>query len=364
MIKKNKWTLLITSLLILLPMMLGVIFWDKLPSQMVIHWGADGAVDGMGGRAVAVFVLPCILLALHWLCVIATVADPKNKNQNNKMFRVVLWIMPVLTIVLNAVMYAVSAGIEIDITTIITLMLGVMFIILGNYLPKCKINSTMGIKLPWTLRNDENWNMTHRFGGRLWVIGGLLVMLCTLLPGYTFVYPLVAIMLAMMIIPTVYSYLLYRKQLKNGVAMNEASEEERRFHSIGAKVSMIVVPIILIGCAVLMLTGNVDIQYDDSSFEISTAYWNDLTVAYDEVESIEYREKCDAGVRVSGFGSARLMLGIFENEEFGRYTRYSYTGCESCVVLRSADGKVMVLTGADPEATMAIYAELTARLEK
>ncbi len=86
----------------------------------------------------------------------------------------------------------------------------VLFIIFGNYLPKTKQSYSMGIKLPWTLNSEENWNRTHRLSGFLWVIGGALFLMLTFF-GWWNLYVLLGIVLAMALIPTVYSYLLYRK---------------------------------------------------------------------------------------------------------------------------------------------------------
>ena len=87
------------------------------------------------------------------------------------------------------------------------LMMGVLFIIVGNWMPKCEQTYTMGIKLPWTLNSKANWNATHRFGGKVWVIGGIATMLTAFLGSFLL---MMAILAAMAILPTVYSYLYYR----------------------------------------------------------------------------------------------------------------------------------------------------------
>ena len=71
---------------------------------------------------------------------------------------------------------------------------------------------TMGIKLPWTLNNEENWNKTHRFGGKVWVIGGVITMATALIGSF---WILLGILIVMVAAPTIYSYRLYRKQTKN-----------------------------------------------------------------------------------------------------------------------------------------------------
>ena len=212
MLKKNKATLLITTLAMLLPMVIGLILWNQLPDPMPSHWNIHGEVDGWSSKAFAVFGLPGMLLGFHWICVFASCADPKAANYTPKMLAVVLWICPVLSLMLNSMVFAAALGYQINIEIMMPLLLGLLFIIIGNLLPKCRQSYTMGIKLPWTLNNEENWNKTHRFGGKVWVIGGILIMATAILGNF---WIMMIVTLAMAILPTVYSYCLYRKQSKN-----------------------------------------------------------------------------------------------------------------------------------------------------
>ena len=210
MIKKNLKRLLLTSAVILLPILAGVILWDQLPNIVPIHFGANGKPDGYATRAVAVFVMPLVLLAFHWLCTLGTAADPKNKNIDKKALGLVLWICPMISLLINGVIYVTALGIAIDIPMIFGLFFGCLFVVIGNYMPKCRQSYTMGIKLPWTLENEDNWNRTHRFAGRLWTLGGLLTIVTAFL-GNAFIFVFLGLVLLMVIIPTVYSYLLYKK---------------------------------------------------------------------------------------------------------------------------------------------------------
>ncbi len=211
MIKKNNATLIITSIVILIPMLIGLLLWNKLPDPMPSHWGINGEVDGWSSKAFAVFGFPGLLMAIHWICVLASCTDPKSKDYTPKMIILVLWICPVLSLVLNSMVYAAALGYEISIEIIMPLLVGLMFIIVGNLLPKCRQSYTMGIKLPWTLASEENWNKTHRFGGKLWVAGGIVILATAFLGNF---WILLGVLVVMVAVPTVYSYLLYRKQAK------------------------------------------------------------------------------------------------------------------------------------------------------
>lgn len=210
--KKNKWTLVITSVIILLPMVVGLLLWDKLPEQVPYHWGINGEVDGWATKTQAVFLLPPFMLAMQWFCVLMTGLDPKAKNATeSKLMGLVLWIIPVLNLFLHVMVYLAAFGRKVDMAAIMPLVMGVLFVVIGNYLPKCKQSYTMGIKLPWTLNDEENWNKTHRLAGKLWVAGGLLCMPCALLSGVWSFIVMMSILVVMCAVPTVYSYQLYKK---------------------------------------------------------------------------------------------------------------------------------------------------------
>lgn len=208
MIKKNWKTLLVTSLIILLPILAGVILWDRLPEQIPSHWNAAGEVDGWSSKAFAVFGMPAILLAVQWLCTLGAAADPKKAAHSDKMIHLVLWLVPVLNTVLSLITYATALGQVVLVDVVMPAFVGLLFVIIGNYLPKCKQNYTIGIKIPWTLNSEENWNRTHRFAGWLWVACGLAILATSFLGGFEFFF---GIALVMVLAPVIYSYILHRK---------------------------------------------------------------------------------------------------------------------------------------------------------
>ena len=208
MIKKHLKTLIITSVIILLPMLAGAFLWNQLPEQIPTHWNAAGEVDGWSSKAFAVFGLSGLLLGVQWLCVIATGTDPKQANHSDKILQLVLWITPVLSVVLYTITYAAALGKEVRVEVILPVLTGLILAIIGNYLPKCKQNYTIGIKIPWTLSSEENWNKTHRFAGRLWLVCGIAIMLTGFFGGFWIFF---GIVLLMVLAPFLYSYLLHRK---------------------------------------------------------------------------------------------------------------------------------------------------------
>ena len=210
MIKKHWKILLVTSLITLLPIVAGVVLWNQLPDPMPSHWNAAGEVDGWSSKPFAVFGLPLIMTAALWLCALGTGADPKKANHPEKVVHLVLWIIPIISIVLFTITYAVALGKNVRIELVMPVVMGLIFAIVGNYLPKCKQNYTIGIKIPWTLNSEENWNRTHRFAGRLWTVCGIAIILTGFFGGFWIFF---GVALLMVIAPIVYSYLLHRKDV-------------------------------------------------------------------------------------------------------------------------------------------------------
>lgn len=355
MIKKNKWNLLFSSIVILLPIAFGLIFWNQLPEELTTHWGADGQADGWMTKGATIFVLPLILLAFHWFCFLASCKLPGGNDQNPKLLGIVLWIIPIISLAANGTIYAVAFGKEINPVFFVFPLLGILFIAIGNYLPKCKRNIAAGIKVKWALQNEENWYATHRFGGKVYVIGGFFLLACMFLPTLIALWAGGVALLAIVFIPVIYSYAYYKKQVKAGTY---TAEPIPNLNTKAAKIiTLVTLPLVLILVVVLMFTGDVNINYTETAFTIEASFWSDLTVEYDGITNIEYREDGVSGSRANGVGSARLLVGIFQNEEFGNYTRYTYTNSKPCVMLE-VEGKILVINGIDEAATKTIYETL------
>ena len=208
--KLNKKWMIITTLICLLPIAAGLAVYGKLPEQVPTHFAFDGTPNGWSSRAMAVFGIPAILAAINLFLHFSLNADPKKKNMGEAMVKICLCIIPVISVLVNGMVLANALGYSTKMETVIPALVGVLFVLIGNYLPKTKQSYTMGIKLPWTLNSEENWNRTHRLGGFLWVIGGLVFILMTFL-GWWSIWTFGVILAVMVLVPMVYSYLLYKK---------------------------------------------------------------------------------------------------------------------------------------------------------
>lgn len=344
-----------------LPTIIGLILWNHLPDTMTSHWGADGVADGTSGKGFMVFGMPAIMAAFNLLCMAGTVLDKRNKDQNKKLMGIIFWIMPMISVTVMSSVYAIALGKTVGATMAVSFLMGVLFIVMGNYMPKATQNRTMGIKIYWTLANEENWNKTHRFAGKLWVAGGILVLLGMLLPLKWMVMVLVPVMLLMVIVPMVYSYCIYRKHRAQGIEYGKipVSKGEKQV----TKVSMFFLALILVGVAFLMFAGSISYTCGEDALQIEADFQSDIAVPYASIEEMELLEDFRVGVRVMGYSSVKLSMGNYQNDELGQYTLYSYNGCDSMILIR-LDGKYLAINCKTSGETQALYQQLLKAIGK
>ena len=365
MIRRNKLKLVISSIIILLPMLIYFFGGKILPEEISVHWGLDGTADGWMQSSLVFFILPLILLAIHWLCMILSSIIDKGQEQSKKVVEFTFWIMPAISLASCGLIFAVALGYTANIHSFIYVILAAAFIIIGNYMPKTTRNRTMGIKIKWALSNDENWNATHRFAGKLSVLAGFLCLLAIPLPPLAFIFIIPIVILLVAVVPTIYSYRFYKKQLREGKATKEDYENGYirivKNKKAAVAVSVILGIVLVIVLSVLMFTGSIETTFDDNALSVKASFWSDLTLNYEDIESVEYREEGVDGVRINGVGSARLLLGVFQNDEFGVYTRYTYTGDQPCAVIKTAT-RTVVLCAETVEETIEIYERISAEI--
>ena len=346
MILKNKFLLLLTSLLILLPIPVAYLLQNRYPEQtagiLQVVWPVLGLLVG------------------QWICILVSKWDPSNKGKNQKALSMILWIIPLLSNLICGVLFALLMGADFSPFGWICGGIGVLFAVIGNYMPKTKMNATLGIKTPTTYSSEANWNATHRFAGKLWFWGGLALIPGGFLPENLAIGLMLLVMAVMVVLPMIYSHRFYRKEKAGGKDVKRGYSPENTKMTKGALAISVV---ILALCTCVMFTGNIDYQFREDSLLIDSSIYTDHVLKYESIEALEYREGNVPGSRTGGFGSARLLMGFFKNEEFGTYIRYTYTKPEACVVV-TTQGRTLVLSGETGEATRILYQELKTRTGK
>jgi uncharacterized membrane protein len=203
--------------LIIIALIVGALAYGQLPDKVPTHWNLQGEVDNYSGRFFGAFGLPLITLGIYLLMIIVPRIDPKRSNYskfprayNAVIVCIVLFMLYIYTITLFA-----AFNYPINIGKMVRLALGIMFIVLGNYMTQARHNYTFGIRVPWTLASPEVWKKTHRVGGKLFVIAGIIILLSIFVNDYLAFVLTIGSLIGATVLATIYSYVIYKKE-KNG----------------------------------------------------------------------------------------------------------------------------------------------------
>jgi len=175
---KNEW-LLIT--IVLVPFVYLATIWHELPERVPMHWNIQGEIDRYGNRAELILIPLLLPLLIYLIFLVVPLIDPKNKigKTGQKYQRLKTWITAFMSILAMVIIYSAKNR-SLANPNYIILALGVIYIIVGNYLQTVRPNYFIGIRTPWTLENQTVWKDTHRIAGKLWFAGGFLIVISSL----------------------------------------------------------------------------------------------------------------------------------------------------------------------------------------
>ena len=143
--KKINKELIVSTIACFIPMVISLLFYNKLPDQVPTHFGLNGEANGYSSKVFFTFAMPFLFMALHLFVNIVIQNDPKRANSPKIMFSLVRWLIPVLMTIVTGLSIAAALNVNINVSTWILCFIGILFIVIGNYLPKCKQNYTIGI---------------------------------------------------------------------------------------------------------------------------------------------------------------------------------------------------------------------------
>ena len=209
--KKHVFPLSIT----LLTLVAWLIALPHLPATMPIHWGANGEADGFATKINAMILTVGIMVLIYFIIAFVPRIDPRKENYKyfSKTYNIVLNAVLLLFFFVNMSTILQGLGYNMPMAYIAPIMAGLVFIIIGNYLQRVRSNYFMGIRTPWTLSNETVWKKTHRLSGKIFFIGGLLILISAFLPdGYKSVIMWGSIVLCVAV-PYLYSYVAYKKEM-------------------------------------------------------------------------------------------------------------------------------------------------------
>lgn len=217
---KNKYDykniLIFSGVIFLFTIALTIWVWAKIPSdaQIPFHWNIQGEVDRYASKEIGLLVGPLTVLFLTLLLIFIPRMEPRKENlaQSQKAYKTVIGGILVFFAGLHLITILVSLGYVVNIIPAMAFLLGALFMAIGNYLGKVRSNFMFGIRTPWTLSSEVSWNKTHRLGGWLFFITGLLVFLSGFLRngGWAFATLLGGFFLAIILLFG-YSYWVWRR---------------------------------------------------------------------------------------------------------------------------------------------------------
>lgn len=187
----------------------------RLPDPVPIHWNIAGEPDNFAPRSWGVYLLPLTALGLYLLVMLIPSLDPKRANYekfaDTYHLLAVAFVM-FLVFIQGVMLYTIVVGEGELNTNLVLVAVGVLFILIGNYMPRMRPNWFAGIRTPWTLSDPVVWRRTHRLGGHVFIGAGILMALTAVLP-FRWGLPLLLLAIAIAaIVPVAYSYWLYRRR--------------------------------------------------------------------------------------------------------------------------------------------------------
>ena len=203
------------AILVLIIMLLaGVIIYPYLPEKVPIHWNAAGQVDNYGSRPFGAFMLPFLTVGLYILMLVLPLVDPRRENYFKFLgaYRVIRLALVLFMAVLYGIVLTAALGYYVPMDRVMPVLLGLLFLLIGNYLPRVRYNYFVGIRTPWTLANEEVWRRTHRLAGIAYVLAGVISILTAFLArgAIAFTIVITAIILAS-VLSIIYSLVIFQQ---------------------------------------------------------------------------------------------------------------------------------------------------------
>ena len=197
-----KWkTLIVTTLVCLLPIVLGIALWQKLPSSVPIHFDINNNPDNFASKEFAVFGMPVLMVFLQFINCVITDINSKKHGERKKFEKVVKWIIPSLTVVLQIITFCYAIGYKVDIRRVVSVIVGIILVVIGNYMPKFDYIKNYDL-------STEKAKKINRFIGFETVVMGILFLVSIFLP------PVATVVCLILLVPYAIIGVIYG--IKNG----------------------------------------------------------------------------------------------------------------------------------------------------
>jgi uncharacterized membrane protein len=199
--------------LLALDVVFGLVAWNFMPARVPTHWGVSGEANGWGPAWVNAFLPPAIAVVLYLTFLYIPLIDPLHRNYGafGGPLRFLRFLVVGFLVVVHVLVVLASLGVAVPMDGAMRVALPLLFAGIGSRLPRLGHNWFFGIRTPWTLASEEVWTRTHALGGKVWTIGGLVLVPCAFLPGPAGLAVLVAGIAVLALVPVVYSAVLFKR---------------------------------------------------------------------------------------------------------------------------------------------------------
>jgi uncharacterized membrane protein len=207
----RKW---IPLLIVVAAFIASAVVYPRLPESMPTHFDMSGQPNGWSSRLFGAWVVPLFLVFMWGLVRVLPAIDPRGSNyaKFGGAFEGIIVSIMLFMLVLHIVMLRAALGYPVAMQRIVPVGIGVLFVVMGNLLPRARPNWFVGIRTPWTLSSDRVWEKTHRLGGHLFVAGGILIVLAALVMEQWAHIVLITVVVLCTATVFIYSYLEWKRE--------------------------------------------------------------------------------------------------------------------------------------------------------
>ena len=207
----RKW---VSMMIVVAAFIVSAVVYPRLPATIPTHWDLSGQPNGWSSRFWGAWLIPIFLLGMWALVRVLPRIDPRGSNyaKFGGAFEAIIDTIMLFVLALHIVALRAALGHPVEMQRILPIGIGVLLIVIGNLLPRARPNWFVGIRTPWTLSSDRVWEKTHRFGGRIFVAGGLIITIASFLWVQEAHVVLFAVMVLVASSVMIYSYLEWKRE--------------------------------------------------------------------------------------------------------------------------------------------------------
>ena len=207
----RKW---IPLLIVIAAFIASAVVFPRLPETMPTHFDMSGQPNGWSSRLFGAWVVPLFLILMWGLLRVLPTIDPRGSNyaKFGGAFEGMIVSIMLFMLSLHIVMLRAALGYPVAMQRVVPIGVGVLLAVIGNLLPRARPNWFIGIRTPWTLSSDRVWEKTHRFGGHVFVAGGILIVLAALVTEQWAHIVLVTVVLLCSAAVFIYSYVEWKRE--------------------------------------------------------------------------------------------------------------------------------------------------------